>query len=146
DNGIVAALEIVVAQAAVARHVDTEHEQAALSYEIRVDDGLDHRYRNAYRCSALHRVEHFFGKSGFCRGDLQLRLAGDAIDGAAEGEQHALIRGVHADEDGDAEHYACGGEQCPQHVPAEVRPANQPEERHVHHAWDSEALLFDRGL
>ena len=31
DDGVVAALEVVVAQAAIARHVDAEHEQVALA-------------------------------------------------------------------------------------------------------------------
>ena len=41
DDGFVAAFEIVVAQAAVARHVHAEHEQVALPRDVRVDDGLD---------------------------------------------------------------------------------------------------------
>ena len=40
DHGIVARVEIVVAKAAVAGHVDAEDEQVALSFEIGVDDGF----------------------------------------------------------------------------------------------------------
>ena len=45
-------------------------------------------------------------EAGFARRHLQLGLAGNAVDGAVEGEQHALVRGVHADEHRHAQHDA----------------------------------------
>ena len=49
DDRFVAALEVVVAQAAVAGHVDAEHEQVALARDVRIDDRLDDRHRDADR-------------------------------------------------------------------------------------------------
>ena len=53
--------------------------------------------------SGLDFLEHVLAEAGFAGGDLQLGLAGNAIDGLREREEHALIRGVHPDEHGDAE-------------------------------------------
>ena len=105
-------------------------EQVALAREAGVDDRLDHRHRDAHRRTRLHRLEHVFAEAGLAGRDLQLGLAGDAIDGLVEGEQHALVGGVHADEHGDAEHDAGGREQRAQHVLAEVRPADEAQQDH----------------
>src|SRR5207249_5682364 len=45
DDGFVAALEIIVAQAAIASEIDAEDEQAAFTAEIGTHNGLDHRHR-----------------------------------------------------------------------------------------------------
>ena len=95
-----------------------------------VDDRFDDRHGDADRRARLHRLEHLFVEAGLARRHLQLGLAGDAIDGAREREQHALIRGVHADEHRDAEHDAGRRQQRPQDVLAEVRPADQAQQDH----------------
>ena len=45
---LVAALEVVVAKAAVAGHVDAEDEQVALPLESGVDDGFDDGHGDAH--------------------------------------------------------------------------------------------------
>src|SRR5207237_3956051 len=57
-------------------------------------------------------------------------LAGDAIDRVVECEPHALVRGVHPDEDGDAEDNPRGCEHSTENMLAKVRPADQPQQNH----------------
>ena len=59
DDGVVA-FEIVVAKAAVTGHVDAEHEQIALSLDVRVDDDFDHRHRDAHARCRLNLLEYVF--------------------------------------------------------------------------------------
>ena len=49
-----------------------------------VDDGLDHRHGDADAREALHLLEHLLAEARFARRDLQLGLAGDAIDRVVE--------------------------------------------------------------
>ena len=83
------------------------------------------------RRGGLDLVQNLFVEARLARRHLQLGLAGDAIDGSRKREQHALIRRVHADEHGDAQHDAGGREHGPQDVLAEVGPADQRQENHV---------------
>ncbi len=130
DHGIVAVLEVVVAQAAIAGHVDTKDQQRALALHTAVDNGLDHGNRDAHGRRGLDAVENLLAETGFSSSDLQLRLAGDPIDRLRECEQHALIGCVHADEHGDTEHDPGCREKRAQHVTAEVGPADEAEENH----------------
>ena len=52
----VAAVEVVVAKAAVASHVDAEHSRLPLAGDLGIDDGLDHGHGDAHRCGAPARV------------------------------------------------------------------------------------------
>ena len=80
---VVSAVEVVVAQTAIARHVDAEHEQVALALQVRIHDGLDDRDRHAHGRRGLDLLEHVFAEASFAGGDLQVRLAGNAIDRSA---------------------------------------------------------------
>ena len=55
---LVARFEVVVAQAAIAGHVDAEDQQVAFAGDPRVDDGLDDRHGDADRRRGLDRLEH----------------------------------------------------------------------------------------
>src|SRR5262249_14342548 len=83
-----------------------------------------------HRGRSLDPVEYVLVEARLAGSDLQFGFAGDAIDRAREREQHALIRGVHADEDRDAEHDAGRRQRRAQEGLAEVRPADQPEQDH----------------
>ncbi len=65
-------------------------------------------------------LEDVLFEAGFTRGDLELGRAGDAIDGLVKCREHALIRGVHADEHGDTEYDSGHGEDHAQEVLARV--------------------------
>ena len=95
-----------------------------------LDDGLDDRHGDAHRGRRLHGLEHFFGKPGLAGRHLQFRLAGNPIDRAVEREEDALVGRVHADEHRDAEHDPGDREQRPQHVPPDVRPADEAQQVH----------------
>jgi hypothetical protein len=90
DDRLVGSIEIVVAQAAVAGHVDAQHEERALAGNLRVDGRFDDRHRDPHRGRALDRLEHGFVESCFAGRYLELGLARDAIDGAIEREENAL--------------------------------------------------------
>ena len=49
DDGLVAAVEVVVAQTAIAGHVDAEHEQVAFALQVRIHDRFDDGDRHAHR-------------------------------------------------------------------------------------------------
>ena len=106
DDRLVAALEVVLAQAAIACHVDAENQDVALTGQPRRRRRLDDGHRHLHFGNRLDALEHLFGKPGLARRHLQLSRAGDAIDRSLEREEHRLIRRVHRDEHGDAEHDA----------------------------------------
>ena len=123
-------IEIVVAQAAVAGHVDAKNQQAAFAGNPRVDNRFDHRHGDAHRRRRLDSLEDLFVEAGLAGAHLQLGFSGDPIDGRVEAEQHALIGRVHADEDRHAQHDPADRQQRPQHVLSEVRPADEAQEDH----------------
>ncbi len=131
DDRLVGGVEIVVAQAAVASHVDAQHEEGALAGNLRVDGRFDDRHGDPHRWRGLDRLEHGFVESGFAGRYLELGLARDAIDGAIEREQNALVGGVHPDEDRHAQDDPRGRQDRAHDVLAEVRPADQAEEDHA---------------
>ena len=73
-------------------------EQLALAAKAGVDGGFDRGRGGAHFGDRLHALQHVFGESRIAGRDLQLGLAGDAIDGLVEGLEHGLVGGVHADE------------------------------------------------
>ena len=83
DDRLVAALEVVVAQAAVAGHVDAEDEQVALARRC-CESTTASMTGTATRTAgdACTRLEHLFVEAGLAGRDLQLGLAGNAVDGA----------------------------------------------------------------
>ena len=78
---------------------------------LRVDDGLDHGHGDAHLAAAWTFSSTSSSKPVSPAVTCELGLAGDAVDGLRERGQHALIRRVHADEHGDAEHDAGRGQQ-----------------------------------
>ena len=96
DDRLVAALEVVVAQAAIAGHVDAENQDVALARQVRRRRRFDDGHGDLHLGNRLHALEHLLGKSGLAGRHLQLGRAGDAIDRSLEREEHRLIRRVHA--------------------------------------------------
>ena len=130
-NGRIApAFEVVVAQAAVARHVHAKDEQVALAGDVRVDDDFDDRHGDPYCGRRLHDVQHVLAKARFAGRDLELGLTGDPVDGLREPEEHRLIRRVHPDEHRDAQDDAGRREDGPQDVLAEVGPGDETKQDH----------------
>jgi hypothetical protein len=130
NHRIIAALQVVIAEAAIAGHIDPENEQVALAFDPRVNDRFDHGDRHANGLRSLNLVQNRLVETGLAGAHLQFRLPGDPIDCAREREEHALIRGVHADEHRHPEYDPGDRQQCSQHVLSEVRPADQPDEDH----------------
>ena len=130
DDGLVAALEVVVAQAAIARHVDAENQQVALARERVRRRRLDDRHRDLHLWNRLHALEDLLRESRLTGRHLQLRGTGDAIDRSLEREEDRLIRRVHRDEHGDAEHDANHGQQRTDCVFLQIRPADESEQAH----------------
>ena len=85
DDVFVGVVEIVVAEAAVAGHIDGDDEQLALSLDARLDFRFDHRRRGAHLAHGLHALQHVLVETGVAGRDLELRLAGDPVHGVAEG-------------------------------------------------------------
>ena len=123
DDVLVGVVEIVIAEAAVAGHIDGEDQELALAGESGIGLGLDNRRGGTDLAERLDAFQHVFGESGVAGGDLELGLAGDALDGVVEGAQHAAVGGLHADEQRYSEHDAGGGEHAAQQVLADVGPA-----------------------
>ncbi len=71
-DGIVTRFQIVVAQAAIARHVHAQDQQVALSLDARVHHRFDHRHRDANLGHGLHAVQNIFVESCLAGRDLQL--------------------------------------------------------------------------
>ena len=65
DHRFVAALQIVLTQAPVARHIHAQDQQVALSGKSRVDHRLDYRNRNANFPNPLHAVQHVLVEARF---------------------------------------------------------------------------------
>ena len=84
EHRLVAGREIVLAQAAIARHVDAEDQQIALAGQPRADDRFDDRRGHAHLGERLHALQHLFVEARFAGRDLQLRRAGDAIERVLE--------------------------------------------------------------
>ena len=95
------------------------------------DGRFDHGGGGAHFREALNLLEDVFFEAGLAGGDLELRGSGDAVDGFAEGGGDALIRGVHADEDADAEDDAGRGQQPAQQMFARVGPTDEPQQPHA---------------
>ena len=131
DDRFVAALEVVLAQAAIAGHVDAEDQDVSLAGEVRRRRRFDDGHGDLHFGYRLDALEHFFGKPGFAGRHLQLGRAGDPIDGALECKEHRLIRGVHRDEHGDAEHDADDREQRTDRVFLQIRPADEAKQSHA---------------
>ena len=77
DGRRVRVLERVVAQAAIAGHVDAEEHQAAFARVRRVHDGLDDRDGNADFRNRLDELERRLLEPEFTGRDLQFGRAGD---------------------------------------------------------------------
>ncbi len=131
DHRLVGVLDVVLAQAAIAGHVDAEDQQLALAADPGVHHRLDHGHGHAHGRGRLHGLQHFLVEPGLARRDLQLGLAGDAVDGLVEGVQHALVGRVHADEHRHPQHDPGHRQHRPQDVLAEVRPADEAQEDHA---------------
>ena len=125
DDRFVAALEVVLAQAAIACHVDAENQNVSLAGDPRRRRRLDDGDRHLHLGNRLDALEYLFWKTGLARRHLQLGCAGDAIDRSLECVEHRLIRRVHRDEHGDAEHDADHGEQRTHRVFLEIRPTDE---------------------
>src|SRR5262249_4746780 len=65
DNAFVCVLQIVVTQIAVARHVDSENQNAALSWDRGFYLGFDNGYSNADLGDGLDSLEDRFIKTEF---------------------------------------------------------------------------------
>ena len=70
DHVLVAAVEIVVAQAAVAGHIHRENQDAALAGEAGIDGGFDHRGRGADLRNRLDALQHILAETGISGRDL----------------------------------------------------------------------------
>ena len=79
DAGLVAAFDVVIAQAAVARHIDAQDQNVALPRKPRAGDSFNHRNRRTDLRNRLHALQNVFVESRFSGRDLQLRRARDAI-------------------------------------------------------------------
>ena len=130
DDGLVAALEIVVAQAAIAGHVDAENQQVALAREARRRRRLDDRHRDLHLWNRLHALEDLLREARLTGRHLKLRGTGNAIDRSLEREEDRLIRRVHRHEHGDAKHDSNHGQQGTDRVFLQIRPADESEQAH----------------
>ena len=130
DDGFVAALQVVVPQAAVARHVDAQNQDVPLARNARGGGRLDHGNGHCHFRHRLHFLQDLLGKSRLAGGHLQLRGAGDAIHRPLEGEEHRLVGGMHRHEHRHAQHDAQHGEERPHRVLPEIRPADERQQSH----------------
>ena len=64
DDRLVAAFEVVLAQAAIARHIDAENQNVSLARQVRAGRRLDDGHGDLHLGNRLHALEHLFGKSG----------------------------------------------------------------------------------
>ncbi len=127
---LAARFQIVIAQAAIARHVHAQDQQIALPLDARAHHRFDHRHRDAHLRHGLHALQNIFVESGFAGRDLQLRGSRDAIHGLTKRVHHRLIRGVDADEHRDAQHDSRDGQQPARQMLPDIRPANELQQDH----------------
>jgi hypothetical protein len=128
DHRLVAALGVMLAQAAVARHVDAEDQDAPFAHDPGIDDRLDNRHRDADRQRRLHLLETSSSKpvsppSPAARSCRQSDPTVRKTQTARSGSPCACRRGSRAND-------ARRRQQRAQHVPAKVGPADQPQKDH----------------
>ena len=121
--------------------INAEDEKVALTSELGVHHGLNHRDRDANFRNCLHAIEHAFVEACLAGGDLKLSRACDTIHGLAKSVEHGLICRMHAHEHGYTQHDARQGEHPAQQMPAHIGPANELEQDH-----ESERPASRRGL
>ena len=130
DHRLFSSFQVVVAKAAVAGHVDTEHQQVALRRQCSVSTTASIT-GTATRTSDADWTFSRMSSSKPASPALTCSSVLPAIGRrSGERDEHALIGGVHADEHGDAEHDAGRRQHDPEHVLPEVRPADQSEQNH----------------
>ena len=130
-DGIVTRLQIVVAQAAIARHVDAQDQQIALPFDARTHHRFDHRHRDPHFRHGLHAIQNIFVEARFSRRDLQLRGARDAIHRLMKRVHHRLVRGVDADKHSHAQHNSRQRQQPARQMLPDVGPANEFQQDHA---------------
>ena len=111
DHRFVAALQIVLTQAPVARHIHAQDQQIALPGKPGVNHRFNHGNGNANFPRRLHAIQHVLVKARFTGGNLELRRSSDAIHRLPKSVQHGLIGGVHSHKHGHAQHDPRDGQQ-----------------------------------
>ena len=106
DDGGVAALEVVLPQAPIAGHVDTEDQDVPLPRQSCPSRRLDDRHRHLHLWYRLDPFQDLLGKPALAGVHLQLRRTRNAIDGACKRIEHRLVRRVHRDKYRDAQNDA----------------------------------------
>src|SRR5690349_21802428 len=84
DDRVVSALEVVIAQAAVACHINTENQNVALASQAGFGQCLDDGHGSLDIRQRLNTFENRFLETEFAGRYLQLRLACNLIDGFVE--------------------------------------------------------------
>ena len=95
--------QVVLAQAAIAGHVDAEHQQIALPGQPRGRHRFDDRRGHAHLRQRLHALEHLFVEAGLAGRDLQFGRAGNRRSVSSKAAEHRLVGGVHRHEHRDAD-------------------------------------------
>ncbi len=129
-SALAARFQIVVAQAAIARHIHAQDQEIALPLDAGANHCFDHRHRDAHFRKRLHALQNIFIEARFAGRNLQLRGSRDAVHGLMKRIGHGLIGRVDADKHRDTEHDSSDSEQPARQMLPDVGPANEFQQDH----------------
>jgi hypothetical protein len=143
DDRVVCFIHRVVAQAAVACHIDAEDKHRAFAGQTAVYGRFDNRHGNTHFRHCLNAFQNGLFESELTGCHLQLSRTRDLIDGVAECSLDGSIHGIHGHVDRNAKNDAGDCQGPPKDMTFEIGPAEQPEESHFRRSstmWPSRSL------